>query len=133
MDPTLMAKFQFFSLRGSEKLSIKMVEQDFKEGTHEYSLCCVGRFMWGKPINIKAYRTCGNWDHTVLSYPSLPPNTSREEKDKQEYGFWLVVDTKFHEESELLVNVNLDEAGQIISIDNIRADCLEKPIPGCRL
>lgn len=52
-----MAKFQFFSLRGSEKLSIKMVEQDFKEGTHEYSLCCVGRFMWGKPINIKAYRT----------------------------------------------------------------------------
>lgn len=29
---------------------------------------------------------CGSWDHSLLSCPSLPPSTSREEKDKQEYG-----------------------------------------------
>lgn len=52
---------------------------------------------------------CGNWDHTLLSYPLLLPNASRTEKDKQEYGLWLAVDAKFHEDSELLVTVDLDE------------------------
>ncbi|KAI5648587.1 hypothetical protein M9H77_34592 [Catharanthus roseus] len=53
---------------------------------------------------------CGNWDHTLLS----------SEKDKQEYGLWMA----------LLVTVDLDDSCQIKRINNIRADCLEKPVPG---
>lgn len=40
-----------------------MAEQDFKKGMDEYAFCCVGRFVWGKPLTVKAYRTvmCQVW------------------------------------------------------------------------
>ncbi|KAI5673066.1 hypothetical protein M9H77_13430 [Catharanthus roseus] len=51
-----MAQFQNFSLCGSEKLSIKVVELDFKAGMEEYGLCYAGIFIWEKPMNVKTYR-----------------------------------------------------------------------------
>ncbi|KAI5650038.1 hypothetical protein M9H77_36043 [Catharanthus roseus] len=116
MDATLMAQFQNFSLRGSEKLSIKLAEDDFKTGMEEYGLCCVGRCIWAKNMNVKAYRSvmcqyerlprlyfrCGHWDYVLLDCATLPSNACREEINKQKYRSWLAVDTKFHEESELL-------------------------------
>lgn len=71
----------------------------------------------------------GNWDQTLLSCPSLPPNASKAEKDEQEYGLWLGVDAKFHEDSKLLLTADLDNSRQIIRINNIRANYLEKPVP----
>lgn len=53
---------------------------------------------------------CGNWDHTLLSCPTLLLNPSREEENKQEYRLWLFVVGKFHEESKLLLAVKLDES-----------------------
>lgn len=58
----------------------------------------------------------------------MPPNSLREEKNKQEYGLWFAVDVKYHEDSELLLTVKLDESGQILLINNIRVENLEKPI-----
>ncbi|KAI5675356.1 hypothetical protein M9H77_06306 [Catharanthus roseus] len=55
MDTARMAQFQNFSLKGFEKISIKIAELDFGVGMEEYSLCCVRRFIWGKTINVKVY------------------------------------------------------------------------------
>lgn len=65
-------------------------------------------------------------DHILLNCPTLPPNASREKKDKQEYGVWLVMDTKFHKESKLLMGVNI----VITHINHIRAGHLEHPVSG---
>lgn len=46
MNSALMQKFQNFLLNGSEKLSIKVAEMDFKAGMEEYGMCYVGRFIW---------------------------------------------------------------------------------------
>ncbi|KAI5663971.1 hypothetical protein M9H77_23294 [Catharanthus roseus] len=72
-------------------------------------------------------------DHILLDCPTLPPNTSREEKNKQEYGPWLAVDTKYHEDSELLLTMKMDESGQITHINHIHADHLERSEPGRKL
>lgn len=37
---------------------------------------------------------CGHWDHILFNCQTLPPNTSRKGKNKQEYGLWLAIDTK---------------------------------------
>lgn len=55
---------------------------------------------------------------------------SREEKNKQEYGLRLFVDTKFQEDSELLLTVKLDESGQTSHINHINASSMEKPLLG---
>ncbi|KAI5672020.1 hypothetical protein M9H77_12384 [Catharanthus roseus] len=71
---------------------------------------------------------CGNWDHTLHSCPTLQLNPFRDEKNKQEYGVWLSVDGKFHEEYKLLLTIKLDEFGQISYINYINASSLEKPL-----
>ncbi|KAI5680261.1 hypothetical protein M9H77_01488 [Catharanthus roseus] len=38
-------------------LSIKLAEMDFKARREEYGLYCVGRFIWDKLMNVKAYRS----------------------------------------------------------------------------
>lgn len=60
----------------------------------------------------------------------MPLNPSREEKNKKDYGLWHSVDTKFHEDSELLLTVELNESGQILHINHISANSMEKPLPG---
>lgn len=69
MDHSFMARFQSFSLRGSENLSIKTVETDFTAGMAEYNLCCVGCFICGKPMNAKNYRAvmCQVWGYLDLN------------------------------------------------------------------
>ncbi|KAI5652710.1 hypothetical protein M9H77_29897 [Catharanthus roseus] len=64
-----MQQFQKFSLNGSEKLSIKVAELDFRARLEEYGLCCVGRFIWAKTMNVNAYRSviCQDADYDFES------------------------------------------------------------------
>ncbi|KAI5663111.1 hypothetical protein M9H77_22434 [Catharanthus roseus] len=73
-------------------------------------------------------RGCGNWDHILPSYLTLPLYPSREEKNKQDYELWLSVDAKFHEDPELLLIVKLDDSGKILHINHISANNIEKPL-----
>lgn len=63
----------------------------------------------------------------------MPPNATREENNKHEYGLWLAVDTKFHKYSKLLLTEKLDESGQITHINHIYADHLETLVPNLKL
>lgn len=63
--------------------------------------------------------------------PTFPFNPFREEKNKQEYGLWLYVDRKFHEDSELLLNFKQEESGKISHINHNNASSLEKSLPSC--
>ncbi|KAI5666219.1 hypothetical protein M9H77_16072 [Catharanthus roseus] len=100
MDAALMAQFQSFSLRGSEKLSIKVVEDNFKTRMEEYGLCCVGRFNWAKNMNVRAYHPviCQVWGCLDLSIVKLQDRVHHlffpdegSNKKALERGLFLVI------------------------------------------